>query len=109
MAKAPHPLDVIQRPLITEKATRLGSEGKYAFEVLLHVNKVQIKEAVEKAFDVRVAEELWGEKRAVATPVAESAPKRRRPAKEKAPVAETPAETKPRRRTRKAAADEGEA
>lgn len=55
MAKAPHPLEVIVQPLITEKATRLGSESKYAFEVLLHVNKVQIREAVEKAFDVRVA------------------------------------------------------
>ncbi len=56
MAKAPHPLDVIRRPLITEKATRLAGENKYAFEVLPHVNKVQIKEAVEKAFEVRVVD-----------------------------------------------------
>ena len=55
MPKAPHPLEVIVQPLITEKATRLGGENKYAFEVLPHVNKVQIKEAVEMAFDVRVA------------------------------------------------------
>ena len=54
MVKAIHPLDVILRPLITEKATRLISENKYAFEVRPHVNKVQIKEAVEKAFEVRV-------------------------------------------------------
>ena len=54
MPKAPHPLDVIRRPLITEKATRLGGENKYAFEVRRHANKVQIKEAVEKAFEVRV-------------------------------------------------------
>jgi large subunit ribosomal protein L4 len=63
---------------------------------------------------VRVAEKLWGEKRAAAAPVAESAPKRRRAAKEKPPAveasaAEAPAEAKPRRRTRKAAAEGGEA
>ena len=54
MPKALHPLKVLIRPLITEKATRLGGEHKYAFEVQTHANKVQIKEAVEKAFDVHV-------------------------------------------------------
>lgn len=54
MAEALHPMDVILRPLITEKATRLGGENKYAFEVRRQANKVQIKAAVEKAFDVRV-------------------------------------------------------
>jgi len=54
MSKAIHPLDVIVRPLITEKATRLGGENKYAFEVRSQANKIQIKEAMEKAFDVRV-------------------------------------------------------
>ncbi len=55
MAKVIHPLDVIVRPLITEKATRLSGEGKYAFAVRPDANKVQIKEAVEKGFDVRVS------------------------------------------------------
>ena len=54
MPKAIHALDVILRALITEKATRLSGEHKYAFEVRPHANKVQIKEAVEKAFDVHV-------------------------------------------------------
>ncbi len=54
MPKPLHPLDIVIRPLITEKATRLGGENKYAFQVRPHANKVQIKEAVEKAFDVRV-------------------------------------------------------
>ena len=54
MSKTTHPLEVIVRPLITEKATRLGGENKYAFEVRRQVNKVQVKEAVEKAFNVRV-------------------------------------------------------
>jgi large subunit ribosomal protein L23 len=54
MAKALNPLSVLVRPLITEKATRLHGENKYAFEVQPHANKVQVKEAVEKGFDVRV-------------------------------------------------------
>ena len=54
MAKALNPLAVIVRPLITEKATRLGGENKYCFEVRRVANKVQIKEAIEKGFDVKV-------------------------------------------------------
>jgi large subunit ribosomal protein L23 len=54
MSNALHALDVIIRPLITEKATRLGGENKYAFEVRTHANKPQIKEAVEKGFNVKV-------------------------------------------------------
>ncbi len=54
MPKQLHPLDIIVRPLITEKATRLNSEHKYIFEVRRHANKVQIKEAVEKGFEVKV-------------------------------------------------------
>ena len=52
--KALNPLSVLVRPLITEKATRLHGENKYAFEVQTHANKIQIKEAVEKGFDVKV-------------------------------------------------------
>jgi large subunit ribosomal protein L23 len=54
MAKALNPLSVLIRPLITEKATRLHGENKYPFEVQPHANKVQVKEAVEKGFDVKV-------------------------------------------------------
>lgn len=54
MAKPIHPLEVLRRPLITEKGTRLGGENKHVFEVYRDSNKHQIKEAVEKAFDVRV-------------------------------------------------------
>ena len=54
MPKSIHPLEVLRRPLITEKGTRLGSENKYVFEVHRGSNKPQIKEAVEKAFDVSV-------------------------------------------------------
>jgi large subunit ribosomal protein L23 len=54
VAKPLNPLAVLVRPLITEKATRLGGENKYCFEVRKVANKAQIKEAVEKGFDVKV-------------------------------------------------------
>jgi large subunit ribosomal protein L23 len=54
MDKSIHPYQVIVRPLITEKATILAGENKYAFEVDTRSNKQQIKHAVETAFDVHV-------------------------------------------------------
>ena len=49
-----HPYQVLCRPLITEKNTCLQALGKYAFEVAGDANKQQVKEAVEKAFKVKV-------------------------------------------------------
>jgi large subunit ribosomal protein L23 len=49
-----HLYEVLRRPLITEKSTVLQVEGKYAFEVDKRATKPQIKQAVEKAFDVKV-------------------------------------------------------
>jgi len=49
-----HPYEVLCRPLITEKNTSLQALGKYAFEVAGDANKQQVKEAVEKAFKVKV-------------------------------------------------------
>ena len=54
MAKALHTYQVIVRPLITEKATILAGEQKYAFEVDRRANKPQIRAAIQIAFDVRV-------------------------------------------------------
>jgi len=45
---------IIMRPLITEKAQILAGQSKYAFEVDKRANKLQIKEAVEVAFGVKV-------------------------------------------------------
>ncbi|OGO02767.1 MAG: 50S ribosomal protein L23 [Chloroflexi bacterium RBG_13_54_8] len=45
---------VLRRPVITEKSTSLQERGKYTFEVMKRVNKRQVKEAVEKAFKVKV-------------------------------------------------------
>jgi large subunit ribosomal protein L23 len=50
MPKALNPHSILLRPLITEKATRLHGENKYAFEVEKHANKAQIKQAVETSF-----------------------------------------------------------
>lgn len=49
-----HLYEVIRRPLVTEKSTTLQAIGKYAFEVMKEANKKGIKEAVEKAFKVKV-------------------------------------------------------
>jgi len=54
MARALHPYQVVLRPLITEKATNLTAENKYAFEVDTRANKRQIREAVTTAFSVHV-------------------------------------------------------
>ncbi|MBI4302499.1 MAG: 50S ribosomal protein L23 [Chloroflexi bacterium] len=47
-------LEVLRRPVITEKNTALQSQNQYTFEVSNWANKIQIKEAVEKAFNVKV-------------------------------------------------------
>ena len=49
-----HLYEVLRRPLITEKNTMLQAQGKYAFEVAKEANKPQVKQAVEKAFKVKV-------------------------------------------------------
>lgn len=46
--------DVILRPIITERSTEMMSENKYVFEVAPKANKTEIKQAVEKIFDVKV-------------------------------------------------------
>lgn len=45
---------VIKRPLISEKSTKLSEQRKYTFEVDKNANKIQIKEAVEAIFEVKV-------------------------------------------------------
>ncbi|MFQ5825739.1 MAG: 50S ribosomal protein L23 [Dehalococcoidia bacterium] len=46
--------EVLRRPVITEKATNLQAQNKYVFEAAPQANKIQIKEAVEMAFKVKV-------------------------------------------------------
>ncbi len=49
------PESIIRRPIfLTEKSTNLRNKNQVVFEVLRNANKVQIKEAVTKLFNVKV-------------------------------------------------------
>jgi large subunit ribosomal protein L23 len=50
----PRHYDIIVAPLITEKATNASEFNKIVFKVAMHATKPQIKEAIEKLFDVKV-------------------------------------------------------
>jgi len=51
-----HLYEVLRRPLITEKATLLQGQNKYAFEVAGRATKNLVKQAVEAAFKVKVTD-----------------------------------------------------
>ncbi|MEX0912132.1 MAG: 50S ribosomal protein L23 [Gemmatimonadota bacterium] len=49
--------EIIVRPLVTEKSThQLERDGAYSFVVARDANKVQIAQAVEQLFDVKVSD-----------------------------------------------------
>ena len=50
----PRHYDIILAPVITEKATNASEHNQVIFRVARHATKPQIKEAVEKLFDVKV-------------------------------------------------------
>jgi large subunit ribosomal protein L23 len=50
----PRHYDLILSPVITEKATIASEHNQVMFRVAKHATKPQIKEAVEKLFDVKV-------------------------------------------------------
>ena len=50
----PRHYDVILSPVITEKATLASERNQVIFKVARNATKPQIKEAVEKLFDVKV-------------------------------------------------------
>jgi large subunit ribosomal protein L23 len=48
---------IIRKPLITEKSNLMKETGNVvAFEVAMGSNKVEIRQAVERAFNVKVAD-----------------------------------------------------
>ena len=51
---AANPRDVLLRPIITEKTAKLMEENKYTFKVALNANKIEIRQAVETIFNVKV-------------------------------------------------------
>ena len=49
-----HYSDIILGPVVTEKSSSVASSGIYIFKVVKSASKNQIKEAIEKAFAVKV-------------------------------------------------------
>lgn len=49
-----HITDVLKKPVLTEKSLMLMDENKYTFDVDVHSNKIEIRNAVEKMFNVKV-------------------------------------------------------
>lgn len=47
-------MDILKRPLVTEKLTALSEKGTYGFIVDAKANKIEIKKAVEKMYGVKV-------------------------------------------------------
>ena len=47
-------MGVLIRPLVTEKFSALNEQGKYGFVVAKSVNKIEIKNEVEKTYGVTV-------------------------------------------------------
>ncbi len=48
------PRDIILAPVVTEKSTGMIPQKKYTFKVAMGANKIQIAEAVEAVFGVKV-------------------------------------------------------
>lgn len=49
-----NPRDIIIKPVVSEKSTNLLADNKYTFWVDTKANKVEIKQAVEDLFKVKV-------------------------------------------------------
>ena len=47
-------VDIIKRPIITEKSYQLMEENKYTFEVDRKSNKLEVKLAIKELFNVDV-------------------------------------------------------
>lgn len=49
-------LEIIKAPVITEKSGVIAQNGKYVFKVDSRATKIEIKQAIEKIFNVHVKE-----------------------------------------------------
>ncbi len=62
-------IEVLVRPIVTEKSTMLAEQGKYVFLVDKRANAQMIKEAVEEFFSVKVKKvnigKVFGKKKRV--------------------------------------------
>lgn len=50
-----NPHDIIRKPVVTEQSMNEMAEGKYTFVVDKKANKTEIKNAIEKIFEVKVS------------------------------------------------------
>ncbi len=64
-----HDAQVVIRPVVSEKSFVLAETGRYTFRVHPDAHKTQIRQAIERLFDVKVLE--------VRTSTVKSKPKRR--------------------------------
>ncbi len=47
-------INIIEKPLLTEKAMKRTTDGQYVFQVNPNANKIEIKRAIEDMFEVKV-------------------------------------------------------
>ncbi len=52
--KDPKLYKIIEKPIVTEKGVDLASGGAYVFKVSRRANKVEVKKAIEKLYEVKV-------------------------------------------------------
>lgn len=51
---AANPRDILLKPIVTEKTAQMMQDNKYTFKVALTANKIEIRQAVEEIFKVKV-------------------------------------------------------
>ena len=47
-------ISILKKPIVTEKSTEMNQASKYAFEIDTRANKMDVKNAVQSAFNVTV-------------------------------------------------------
>ncbi|OHB17709.1 MAG: 50S ribosomal protein L23 [Parcubacteria group bacterium RIFCSPLOWO2_01_FULL_40_65] len=52
--KNPGLYKIVEKPIVTEKAVSLSGGNKYVFRVSPKTNKVEVRKAIEKLYDVKV-------------------------------------------------------
>lgn len=50
------PVQILIKPVVSEKSVQLQQEGKYVFEVAPQATKIEIGKAVEEVFKVKVTD-----------------------------------------------------
>jgi len=52
--KDPKLYKIVEKPIVTEKAVNLSKGNKYVFRVFPKTNKIEVKKAIEKLYEVKV-------------------------------------------------------